>query len=191
MTNDEVRKEFESWYQSEFSKKVDFQRMAMYYANSDINEAWSAYQAAHASQQARIEIYKNTVAARESEISKLKIDLLDEWKDENDTVWIRPTSWAYAQVCRVKNEQQARIDALEAKLAEVSEDADGFGTEDEHWASSLEELAEQFLNSYEAGEIITVHMSKDLGAKDYKYCFTASGQPFLEAIDEAIKKDKQ
>jgi hypothetical protein len=63
-------------------------------------------------QQATIEAYENTVKLKDIEIERLKLDILDAWTDENGTTWFRPTSWAYAQVCRVKNEQQAEIERL-------------------------------------------------------------------------------
>jgi hypothetical protein len=72
--------------------------------------------------------------------------------------------------------------SLSVNEQDVELKPDWFSTEDEHFASSLDELAEQFLNSYEAGDVITVNLTKDLGVKDYKYYFDASGKPFLEAI---------
>jgi hypothetical protein len=69
----------------------------------------------------------------------------------------------------------AEYEAIKAELA-CLKTPDSFGTKDEHYAPSLDELAEEFLDSYEVGEIITV---------DYKYCFDANGKPYLEAIDKA------
>ncbi len=53
-----------------------------------------------------------------------RIDQLSEvWVDENGTHWDPPTAWAYAQLCRGKNEQYDKIHEQEADLTAVSERA--------------------------------------------------------------------
>jgi regulator of replication initiation timing len=50
------------------------------------------------------------------ELKKEVAELSEIYVDENDTAWRPPTAWAYAQVCRVKNEQYDKIQKLEAEL---------------------------------------------------------------------------
>ena len=71
---------------------------------------------------------------------------------------------------------------LNAYVEAHSHKPDYFGTEDEHFADSLEALAEQFLNSYNAGDEIEVHYTKDLGSELYVYGFDVNGKPTLTPI---------
>ena len=50
-----------------------------------------------------------TLAERERDIAKLKAELNETFVDEKETVWTRPTAWAYAMVCKArdKHEQEA------------------------------------------------------------------------------------
>jgi hypothetical protein len=76
---------------------------------------------------------------------------------------------------------QLMFNGWQAALAH-SHKPDYFGTEDEHFADSLEALAEQFLNSYNAGDEIEVHYTKDLGSDLYVYGFDVNGKPTLTPI---------
>ena len=48
-------------------------------------------------------------------------ELSETFIDEHQTVWCPPTAWAYAQVCRVKNEQRDEIERL-SKLVVIEGD---------------------------------------------------------------------
>jgi hypothetical protein len=50
------------------------------------------------------------------EIRRLKAELNEVWVDEHGTAWTRPTAWAYAQVCRVKTQLEAKVRALHLRL---------------------------------------------------------------------------
>lgn len=64
---------------------------------------------------------QNTVAAAREETKKAQSELNEMWVDGRGTVWTRPTAWAYAQVCRVKDEQKETITRLEDRLEKMTE----------------------------------------------------------------------
>jgi hypothetical protein len=45
----------------------------------------------------------------------------DEWLDEREVTWVRPTAWAYAMACAANDKNTARAQAAEARLAEMVE----------------------------------------------------------------------
>ncbi len=70
------------------------------------------------SQRETITLLRNTVTAAQEKTKKAQAELHETWIDERGTVWTRPTAWAYAQVCRVKDEQKETITRLEDRLEE-------------------------------------------------------------------------
>lgn len=42
--------------------------------------------------------------------------LTENWKDEEGTIWTRPTPWAYAQACKLRDSLQKQVKELERKL---------------------------------------------------------------------------
>jgi hypothetical protein len=53
------------------------------------------------------------ITQEQAHLLENRVDELSEvWVDEHGTHWDPPTAWAYAQVCRVKNEQHEEIEKL-------------------------------------------------------------------------------
>lgn len=59
---------------------------------------------------AYIEAERTRADALAAEVAKLS----ETWTDERGTTWRPPTAWAYARLCRVRDERDARIAELEA-----------------------------------------------------------------------------
>ena len=55
------------------------------------------------------------------ELAKVKAELNETWIDEHQTVWTRPTAWAYMQVCKAHDKHQARADRAEARVKELEQ----------------------------------------------------------------------
>lgn len=69
------------------------------------------------------QIKKFITTVKDKKIAKLLNALLvnnevlkEVWVDENQTAWTRPTPWAYAQACKLRDKLQARVKELEDKL---------------------------------------------------------------------------
>lgn len=58
----------------------------------------------------------DALSTAQARIEKLEGDLYETWTDDYGTGWTRPTGWAYAQVCKARDKQQARAEAAEAAL---------------------------------------------------------------------------
>ena len=72
-----------------------------------------------AAQRETIRRLEDTLRASRDETKKAQSELNETWVDERGTVWRRPTAWAYAQVCRVKDEQRETIRRLEQQRDEA------------------------------------------------------------------------
>ena len=59
------------------------------------------------------------------ELAKVKAELNETWIDEHQTVWTRPTAWAYMQVCKAHDKHQARADRAEAVYKELAQIVEG------------------------------------------------------------------
>lgn len=66
---------------------------------------------------------KAYVDALRTALKEARRELNETWTDEQENVWRRPTAWAYAQSCRVREEQRLRAESAERRLRLMSERA--------------------------------------------------------------------
>ena len=92
-------------------------------------------------------------------VKALEAELNETWVDDKDTVWTRPTAWAYAQVCRVKDEQKARLRTMEEALR---------GLYDEQNGAPLETRKVQWHMAMEAARFCLQHAQQAVENKPVK-----------------------
>jgi hypothetical protein len=99
---DASRREFERWYQSTYSKPVEFKRWHINpdcYANVEMQSMWEAWQASRQSSQSEPVATADYIAYLYRDGNKLKV--LETWPPDNDAFPVFTTNIRFIDVARL------------------------------------------------------------------------------------------
>ena len=93
----------------------------------------------------------------------------ETWTDEKGNTWHRPTAWAYAQSCRVREEQRQRAEQSESRLAAAEKDGPRLRFQYSQYVRNAEAAGFNPLVSYDEWlKAIDAHMALDAATGSQK-----------------------